>query len=195
MNTDSTQAIEILLKGGVIVYPTDTACGIGCRIDDDAAVRRVYEIKGRDLGKAVPVLCSSVEMVKRYIESVTPEVERLMHVYWPGALTLVVLAKDANISPLVLGENKTIGVRIPGDERIREIIERVGVPIVGTSANLAGEATTYNTNDLSSTIRNKVDFVLEGECVKKQSSTVVETTNTPFRILRAGAVKLPELRA
>lgn len=184
------EAINIVKQGGVIVYPTDTACGIGCRIDDDNAVKRVYEIKGRDLGKAVPVLCSSVEMVEKYVESISDEVKKLMNVYWPGALTIVLYARVAQISPLVLGENNTIGVRVPGDDRIRSVIDHVGVPLVGTSANLAGEATVYNTHSISQRVKESVDGILEGDCPKKQSSTVIDVTVTPWRILRQGAVEV-----
>lgn len=193
MNIQNTQAVEILKQGGVIAYPTDTACGIGCRIDDDTAVQRVYEIKGRDLGKAVPVLCSSFEMVEKYVESISDEVKKLMNTYWPGALTIVLSAKLAQISPLVLGENNTIGVRIPGDERIRSVIEHVGIPLVGTSANLAGEATVYTTKDISPIVRERVDGILEGDCPKRQSSTVIDVSVTPWRVLRQGAVEVKEM--
>ena len=190
MNTSMDQYIALVNNGGVIIYPTDTACGIGCRIDDDEAVRRIYEIKGRDLGKAVPVLCSSLEMVQKYTEPVSAEVEKLMQTYWPGALTIVLKAKTPHVSSLVLGKDNTIGVRIPEDLQIRQLIEKVGVPIVGTSANLAGEPTVFDTKDVTADVRSKVDAMIEGECPKRQSSTVVDITQSPWTILRQGAVEL-----
>lgn len=190
METNIEQIVEIVKQGGVIIYPTDTACGVGCRIDNEAAVARVYEIKGRELGKAVPVLCSSLEMVKKYIQSVSPQVEQLMEAHWPGAVTFVVQAKSAEISPLVLGKNNTIGVRIPGSDTIRSIIEKVGVPMVGTSANVSGEKTVYNTSDLDPKLREKVDMVLEGVCLQGNSSTILDVTQTPWKVLREGAVRI-----
>lgn len=194
MQTNVDQIVDILKQGGVIIYPTDTTCGVGCRIDNQAAVQRVYEIKGRALGKAVPVLCNSLEMVNKYIQPVSSHVTRLMEEYWPGAVTLVVKAKHADISPLVLGENDTIGIRIPGDEMIRMIIEKVGVPIVGTSANVSGEKTICNTQDLDMRLRDTVDGVLEGICPQGNSSTILDVTQTPWKVLREGAVIIKELR-
>lgn len=183
------KVVNIFLRGGVVIFPTDTAYGIGCKIDDEKAVERVFSIKGRDFGKAVPVLVSDSDMAKRYgkIES---DVEDLMNEYWPGGLTLVLPATTAFVSPLVKGDNDTLAVRMPDKKGILEIIATIDVPIIGTSANFAGEKTPFLFEELDQKLIKKVDFVLKGSCEKGMSSTVLDVTRKPWKILRQGAVEI-----
>lgn len=183
------KAIQILQNGGVVIFPTDTAYGIGCRIDDEKAVERVFSIKGRDFGKAVPVLVSSIDMAKRYVK-VESDVKDLMKDYWPGGLTIVLPATSAFVSPLVKGSKNTLAVRIPDKKEVLEIITKIDVPIIGTSANFAGEKTPFSFEELDQKLVGKVDFVLKGTCEKGMSSTVLDATQKPWKILRQGAVEI-----
>jgi len=189
MEDDVQKAVDIFLRSGVVIFPTDTAYGIGCRIDDENAVEKVFTIKGRDFGKAVPVLVSDVEMAKRYVK-VESDAEDLMNKYWPGGLTIVLPATTAFVSPLVKGKENTLAVRMPHKNDILKIIAEIDVPIIGTSANFAGEKTPFSFEELDPNLVEKVDFVLKGSCEKGMSSTVLDATKIPWKVLRQGAVSV-----
>jgi len=191
MNKDSLHAAKILEEGGIVIFPTDTAYGIGCRIDDEKAIKRLFKLRKRAETKATPVLVSSLEMASQYWQSV-PErvVEKLVKPYWPGALTIVLPCKKEKVPSLVRGGGNTLGLRMPDNDTLLEIISAVGVPIVGTSANFAGDQTPYKFEDLDSELVKMVDYVLPGECLIKQASTVIDCSIEPWKILRQGAVKL-----
>lgn len=184
-------AIDILSKGGIVIFPTDTAFGIGCRIDDVDAVKRLFKIRKRAETKAVPVLVSSLHMAERYVKEVPQKViTKLIEPYWPGAVTIVLPAKIEKVPSLVRGGGVTIGLRVPDHWTAQALINGVGVPILGTSANFAGEATPYTFENLDEELKKLVDFVVAGECQTKKASTVIDCTVDPWQILRQGAVNL-----
>lgn len=184
------RAVEILNRGGIIVFPTDTVFGIGCRIDSEMAVKRVFEIKGRVREKAVPVLVNIIEMAREYAQVSDEIEEKLMKKYWPGALTIVMLVKNGKVSENVTGGRETVGLRMPDNELVLELIRRIGVPIIGTSANLSGERSVYDSRDLDPKVMELVDLVIEGKCELKQGSTVIDVTKHPWEIMRQGAVRV-----
>ena len=191
MNSNIGKAIEVLNKGGVIVFPTDTAFGIGCRIDREKAIERLFGIRKRPFDMATPVLVSSLEMAKKYWDSDTKEIEeKLISKYWPGALTIVLKANKNSVPSLVRGEGDNLGIRMPQNDLILEVIEKVGVPILAPSANLHGEQTPYSKNMLNKDIVQLVDLVLDGVCSLKNSSTVIDCTQKPWKILRQGALSI-----
>ena len=185
------EAIEILTKGGIVIFPTDTAFGIGCRIDDEDAIRRLFKLRKRSETKAVPVLVSSLHMAQRYVKQMPQDViSTLIKPYWPGALTIVLQAKIEKVPSLVRGGGEKIGVRAPDHLTTQALINGVGVPILGTSANFAGEATPYTFESLDEELKKLVDFVVPGECFGGKTSTVIDCTVTPWKILRQGAIRL-----
>jgi len=192
MVNEIKKAIEILKKGGIIIFPTDTAFGIGCRIDDEEAVEKLFKIRKRPSSMATPVLVDSFEMVKVYLKPVSEDARNLMDKYWPGALTIVLPCKTDKVSGLVRGEGKTIGIRVPDNKIIREIIKGVGVPILGPSANFHGEKTPYKLSDLDPNLVDLVDFVISGKTSVGNISTVIDCSVSPWKILRQGAVKIQQ---
>ncbi len=185
------QAIAIIKAGGIVIYPTDTAFGIGCRIDDHKAVDRLFELRRRPITRATPVLVSSREQSLAYLSSPSKIVRRLMDDYWPGALTIVAPCKKELVYSPIRGNSDAIGMRMPDHQATLSIISQVGVPILGPSANFHGEKTPYRFEDLDPVLVNLVDCVVSGECRVKQASTVVDCTREPYRIIRKGAVELP----
>ena len=189
MSKNLKEAIDVVKNGGIIIFPTDTAFGIGCRVDDVKTVRKLFELRKRPSSKAVPVLVSSIKMVEEYVEKIDPDVRSLMQKYWPGGLTIVLKCKKGKISNLVRGGGDTIGVRIPAHQTVRELIKKVGVPILGPSANFAEGKTPFLMSDLDPNLVRKVGFVLQGRCKIKESSTVLDVVKKPWRVIRPGAVK------
>jgi L-threonylcarbamoyladenylate synthase len=186
---DIQQAIKIVKQGGIVIFPTDTAFGIGCRMDDEEAVKRLFSIRKRPETQATSVLISDLKMAEPYLEQVSNEViEQLMKPHWPGGLTIVLPCKVEEVSNLIRGGSKTLGVRVPDHLTTLELINGVGVPILGPSANFSGGKTPYSFEELDPELKKLVDYVVPGECHSKLASTVIDCTVEPWKILRQGAV-------
>lgn len=191
MNQQIQKAIEVLKSGGIVIFPTDTAFGIGCRIDDEKAVERLFKLRKRPQNHAMSALVSSLEMAQDYIGPIPQEViGQLIKRYWPGALTIILQSRIDKVPSLVLGGGSTLGVRMPNHQDVLEIIKGVGVPILGPSANFHGEKTPYLFEDLDSELVKLVDYVFPGECTIKQSSTVIDCSQNPWKVLREGGVSV-----
>jgi L-threonylcarbamoyladenylate synthase len=191
MNKDIENAVEILNQGGIIIFPTDTAFGIGCRVDDEKAVQRLFKIRNRPVSQATPILVNSLEMVKKYVTEVSENiVQKLINPFWPGALTIVLKAKVNKVPLLVRGGTETVGVRMPNHPVMLEIIKKVGVPILGPSANFHKGETPYEFKNLDSRLTSLVDYILEGKCSIRQASTVIDCAKTPWKVLRQGAIQV-----
>lgn len=188
MNTKE-EIIDILKNGGVAIFPTDTAFAIGCRVDDESAVKRLFSIKNRSEQQAVPILVNGIAMARKY-GAINDKVQNMLNKLWPGALTVIVPRVESKISPLVLGMGETVGLRQPNHEICLEIITEVGVPLIGTSANFHGNPTPYKTEDIDPELAKIVDAVLPGICQVGLASTIVDTTKEPWQILRQGTVTI-----
>lgn len=178
VSKDLNEASEILRNGGVVIFPTDTVYGVGCRYDDKDALSRIYKIKGTPKKQNFPILVSSVDQVKK-LAKIGDRAMDLINKYWPGALTIILKSKDSS---------QKIGFRIPDSQVIKDLISQVGVPIIGTSANFHTQRAVTNFKDLDVKFVELVGHVIEGECELGVESTVVDATINPFKILRRGAV-------
>ncbi len=191
MNDQIKEAIKIVQDGGIIIFPTDTAFGIGCRMDDETAIKRLFEIRKRPETQATPVLVSGVEMAQEYLLEIPTDVsEKLIKNFWPGALTIVLPCKIEKVPELVRGKGSNLGVRMPNHQIGLEIISGVGVPLLGPSANFHGEATPYLFENLDPQLVRLVDYVVPGECSIKEASTVIDCSVNPWKILRQGAIQI-----
>lgn len=185
------EAIAVLKQGGLVIFPTDTAFGIGCRMDDEKAIERLFTIRKRPTTQATSVLVSSLKMAEPYLESVSEEViTKLMKPYWPGGLTIVLPCDSLKVSNLVRGGSQTLGVRVPDHLVTLELINGVGVPILGPSANFSGGQTPFTFEDLDPELISLVDCILPGECHAAKASTVIDCSIKPWKILRQGEVQL-----
>lgn len=184
------EAITIVKNGGIVIYPTDTAFGIGCRMDDKQAVDRLFAIRKRPRTQATPVLVASTEMALAYYLNPSEIVRHLMRKHWPGALTIITPCKKKLVYSPIRGGSNTIGLRMPNHETALELIRGVGVPILGPSANVHGHPTPYRFKDLDPDLIKLVDFVVPGTCSVGSVSTVVDCCLEPYRIIRQGAIVL-----
>ena len=172
------QAVKILKKGGVIAYPTDTLYGIGCDALNQPAVKKVFELKGREYSKPMSIACSNIEMVKKYAD-VSPMAEKIIKELLPGPFTIL-LNKKKLISDLVTAGHKKVGVRIPDNELCLKIIQEINRPIITTSANISGQKDISDFKNLEIS----VDFIVKGKCKHNQPSTVFDSIDK--KILRKG---------
>lgn len=182
------RAVETVSRGGVLVYPTDTVYGVGCRIDDDAAVRRVFALKGRPHTDALPVLLAEAAQLDQYARDVPPVARRLVGRFWPGALTVVV-RRSERVPSLVAGGGPTVALRVPNHPVPRALVRAVGVPMIGTSANTHGMPSPVTAQLAVYDLGDRVDLVLDGGRVPGgRESTVVDVTVQPPAVLREGAI-------
>ncbi len=190
VSSEIQQAIETLRGGGVGIFPTDTAFGIGCRMDSEESVARLFDIRKRPTSQATPVLVSGETMAKSYFSHPSSYTLEYMSQYWPGALTIIDTCDVTKVPLLVRGGGDTVGFRMPNHDAILTIIEQIGVPILGPSANFHGLPTPYSFGAVDPNLVALVDFVLPGECSVGQASTVVDCSAQPPKILRLGSVIL-----
>ena len=186
---------NVVSNGGIIIYPTDTLYGLGADILNEESLLRIYDIKGRPNDMALPVLVSGWEMVRSISSEVNVIGEKLAARFWPGQLTLVIRAND-NLSTILTGGRGTIAVRQPDHWIAQQIIEQVGNPIVGTSANLSGSPDLVEASDLAPELGHLVDRIIT--CGLKPfgvGSTVVDITGEQPKLLRETSISIEDIKS
>ena len=186
MKEEIQKAVEVLRKGGVILYPTDTVWGIGCDAPDPEAVARVYEIKRRQDSKSLVLLASDMDMVCRYVKEV-PEMavqlvevnDRPMTIIYPGAVAGGPEDKASKgcLAYNTVAEDGSVGIRVPMMEFCTQLVSRLGRPLVSTSANISGEATPKKFAEISEDIKSSVDHIVDPSLEKGatgQSSSIIK---------------------
>ena len=187
MKEEIQKALEVLRKGGIILYPTDTVWGIGCDATDPEAVAKIYEIKRRSDSKSLVLLASDMDMVSRYIKEV-PEMaiqlvevnDKPMTIIYPGAVVGSSENPKANrycLAYNTVAEDGTVGIRVPMMEFCQQLAFRLGRPIVSTSANISGEATPKKFAEISQEIKDAVDHVVDPALERGatgQSSSIIK---------------------
>ena len=188
------QAITTLKKGGIVACPTDTVYGVVAAINIERAVARVYQIKGRPHSRAFPILLADKSQIAEVAKVVPPLAWRLADKFWPGALTIVLL-KSESIPDIVTGGGKTIAVRIADHPVPIALVRGLGVPIVGTSANLSGSPSALTAEEARDQLGDRVDLIIDGgRCPGGRESTIVDLTGETPLILRQGAIPLEEIK-
>lgn len=190
---DSAQIVEILNRGGVVAFPTDTVYGLAVRYDLKEAILKMKEAKQRPETKPFPMMVSSKAQIER-VAVTDVRSQKLIDHWMPGALTLV-FKKRPEVDELVTNGFPTIGIRMPDDEFVLEIINRVGVPLLVPSANLSGQPSCTTSEEVLKQLDGRIDAVVLGESGASTASTVCDTTGDELKILRQGPIKLEDLKA
>ena len=190
---DSAQIVEILNRGGVVAFPTDTVYGLAVRYDLKEAILMMKEAKQRPETKPFPMMVSSKAQIER-VAVTDARSQKLIDQWMPGALTLV-FKKRPEIDELVTNGFPTIGIRMPDDDFVLEIINRVGVPLLVPSANLSGQPSCTTSEEVLKQLDGRIDAVVLGESGASTASTVCDTTGDELKILRQGPIKLEDLEA
>lgn len=186
------EARDVLLSGGLVIYPTDTVYGLGANPLDEHAVRRAFEAKRRE-ARPMPVLVSSIEAAGKLVE-VDNVARGLMERFWPGGLTLVLPRKPA-VPDVVTCGLPGLGVRMPNHLIALELAESIGGYILGTSANISGRPAPRSAGEAVEQLGGSVDLVIDaGPCPVGVPSTVLDLTARPPRVVRVGAVPIEALK-
>jgi L-threonylcarbamoyladenylate synthase len=189
------KGIEIIRKGGVVAFPTDTVYGLGAGAYIEPAIERVYQVKQRPHEMALPLLIATVAQVHEVALDVPAYGWRLIKEFFPGGLTLVVFRGRA-VKDIVTGGGDTVAIRMPDHPVPIALIRGSGMPIVGTSANLSGQPNPMTAAGVREQIGSKVDLIIEGGPTPLGTeSTVVDVTGEYPVVLRVGAISRAELEA
>lgn len=183
---DIDKALDVLRRGGIILYPTDTIWGIGCDATNPEAVAAVYRLKKRNETKSMLVLVDSEKMLTRYCESV-PEVALQLSELSERPCTLV-LDGAVNLAPNLVADDGSIGMRVTRDDFSRDLCRAFGRPIVSTSANISGEPSPALFREISPEVADNVDYIVEwrqGDTAPSRPSSVIKiSSDGQFKILR-----------
>jgi L-threonylcarbamoyladenylate synthase len=180
------RAIDVVKRGGVILYPTDTVWGIGCDASNPEAVKKVFDIKQRADNKALIVLVGSADDVANYVETM-PDVAYNLIEFSEKPLTIV-YDHGVRLAPALLGEGGSVGIRVTMEEFSSKLCKQLRRPLVSTSANISGEPTPAVFCEISQAILDAVDYVVDyrrDDNSKHQPSTVMKlSASGEFKILR-----------
>ncbi|OPL09102.1 MAG: hypothetical protein AVO33_07610 [delta proteobacterium ML8_F1] len=191
--TEIEKAAEILRKGGLVVFPTETVYGLGANAFDEGAVRNIYNAKGRPSDNPLIVHIGALEDLEMLVEEVPEMALRLMEAFWPGPLTLV-LRKSPKIGFSLTGGLGTVAVRMPSNSVALALIRAAGVPVAAPSANLSGRPSPTRDAHVLDDLEGRVDaIILGGEVTMGLESTVVDCTGEIPTILRPGFITREDL--
>lgn len=182
-----------LKSGELVAFPTDTVYGLGAALRHPASILRLYEVKGRDASKAIPILIGSLEELAQVAQDPSPAAWRLARRFWPGPLTLVVPRRPD--LPAELTSYGTIGVRMPDHVDALALLRRSG-PLAVTSANLSDQPSAVTAAAVLAQLEGRIPLILDGgACSGGISSTVADASGPQVKILRQGPLSLADLLA
>ncbi|MHA1271230.1 MAG: L-threonylcarbamoyladenylate synthase [Candidatus Helarchaeota archaeon] len=183
-----------LRKGEIIVYPTDTVYGVGCDAYNIISIKKVYQIKERDLNKGFPILIGSIKFIKNFAQ-LNNIAKILIEKYWPGQLTII-LNKKKKVPEIITGGQNTIAVRLPKNQITTLLAKEVKCGgIIGTSANLSGKKEPTTISEALDQLGDKIDYFIDGGVSEKKiHSTIVDVTVSPLRLIREGSVLFESIK-
>lgn len=182
-----TRVKEVLLDGGVIVYPTDTVYGFGVDALDEEAVERLFTLKSRDPKKPLLVMMADIQMAQEYV-LFTPEAKRLLDTFLPGPLTLV-LPRNPDAPERFFPEAVTIGIRIPKDSFCSALSRALLHPITSTSVNISGAESLVDPDDIETMFGDRINLLVDGGVRNNPPSTIVDFSGEIPTVVREGAIK------
>jgi L-threonylcarbamoyladenylate synthase len=185
---DLERAVDVLRDGGVVAYPTDTVYGLAVDPRSADAVRRLFAVKARQAGHAVPVIAADFEQVEK-AAAFDPQSARAARAFWPGPLSLILPGKGA-FRPEILAGDGSVAVRVPAQALARALADGLGFCITATSANLSGEPPAATASAVAQSLGDRIDFVLDGgHSPGGAPSTIADLRGGAPRLVRAGAIE------
>ncbi len=186
-------AVRLLRAGKVIAFPTDTVYGIGADGFNERAIEQLFVVKERERGKAIPYLLADAKDLAKVAREIPRAAHLLAQKFWPGGLTLVVPA-GARVPKILIAGGDTIAVRVPNHPTTRTLIDSLGAPLAATSANISGGENPANAQDVFAQLNGRLPLILDGGATRGNiSSTVVDVTCDPPKVLRVGVISVEEI--
>jgi L-threonylcarbamoyladenylate synthase len=183
-------AFQIINQGGIAIFPTDTVYGIGCNPYNKDSVKKIYEIKSRDISKPFPVLVYSKDIAEKivFIDEFT---KKIVERFWPGSLTIILKLTDENLKKSLNVTDK-IAIRVPNHKCTLELLKKCNF-LVGTSANISGQSSFTNPDECIKNIKNYDIFVDGGVIDSTAESTIIEIEDEKIKIVREGTLSYEEI--
>jgi len=182
-----SDAADIIKRGGIVAFPTDTFYGLAVDPFNLKAVKRLYRIKNRSPLKPLLLLINNFSMLERLIANMTSRTKKVINEFWPGSLTLVLQRKNNLADHLVSGK-ETIAVRFPDAPVPIKIIRKAGFPLTASSANISGKPPALLASEVDQYFRNDLDLILDGGPCRPIPSTILDLSGSQPAILREGKI-------
>jgi L-threonylcarbamoyladenylate synthase len=187
------KAARVILQGGLVAFPTETFYGLAGEAGNEAALEKIFRVKGREEGKPLLLLAADKSWLPGLVQEVPPLAERLIDGFWPGPLTLVFKASP-QISPLLTANTGKIGIRVSSHPVAQALVQAVGRPITGTSANLSGQPSTASALEVFQSLGDNLEAILDGgRTAGGLGSTILDLSGPSPQIIREGAITGKEL--
>ena len=184
---DINSLVDILNDDGIAVIPTDTVYGLVGDATSENVIKKVFEIKQRENTKPLLILISNFDILKKYVKNISPLELEIINKFWPGPLTIIFQNKK-NLSDLLTANKSEIAIRIPNDERLLDLINKLDKPIIATSANIAHKKTITSIDLLEDKIKNNVDYIYDGGFLEDNPSTIIKVIDNKVIIVRDGII-------
>ena len=187
---------QAVILGRTIIFPTDTVYGLGSSPYSESGVARCFALKNRDRHKPLPVLFSRISEVSRLVE-LNSQATTLAKLFWPGSLTIVLpIRENVQLPRPLVGNGESLAVRIPNHECCTRLIDACGGALIGTSANVSGQAPLVDPDDpVLQEFISTADYFVRGKCGGTASSTIIDLTSEKIRFLRDGAIPKEKILA
>ncbi|MFC1866601.1 L-threonylcarbamoyladenylate synthase [Thermodesulfobacteriota bacterium] len=187
------KAKKVLISGGIVAFPTESFYGLAVNAMNEEAIQRLFVIKKRRSDRPLLILIPSPEVLNQYVNHIPEIGYKLIKQFWPGGLTLLFEA-GPNIPPLLTAHTGKIGIRMSSHPIATALSQSIGLPITGTSANISGEQASMKAEDVSGSLGNGVDLILDGgDTAGGKGSTILDVTVNPPKILREGMIRHEKL--
>jgi L-threonylcarbamoyladenylate synthase len=184
---------QVILRGGVAAFPTETFYGLGADAQNEAALQKIFLLKGREENKPLLLLIGKREWLSGIVRNISPVAQQLIEEFWPGPLTLVFEA-SSQLSNLLTAGTGTIGVRISPHPIAQALLQAVGRPITATSANLSGQPSATLASEVYHSLGNRLDAILDGgQTAGGMGSTVLDVSGPIPKIIRPGAISWAQI--
>ena len=182
---DIDKIVSVVDSGGLVITPTDTVYGIMGDSLDENVIRKVYSVKRRTFSKPLILLMSDVEMIKKYTSNISDVEWDLINHFLPGLVTII-LKKNDLVSPLITSNSDYVGIRIPNNRELVDIIKKLGRPVISTSANISDRDVITRVDMISDELLSGIDYVYDGGEINSLSSTIIRVVDGKLVILRRG---------
>ena len=178
------ELIDNIEQGNLVIVPTDTVYGISADACNTDAIKKVFIAKKRE-EKPLIVMVSSIEMLKKYVKNINELKQKLIDKYWPNTLTIL-FEKSDNLSDLVTCGSPLVGIRMPDNKLLLDLMNKINKPIISTSANISGSSVITNTNLIDPELKKHISYIYDDGEKTDIASTLVKVEDNKIKILREG---------
>ena len=188
------ESVEVLKKGGIVIFPTETVYGIGTNALCESSVKRIYEVKERPDEKPLSIMVSNKDEISKYAIIENEIEKKIIDSFMPGPITIILKKKEGVFDYISSGKD-TIGIRIPNNNIMLKLLQKAEIPIVAPSANISGRPSGIIFENILKDFSGKVDVAINGgKCEISEPSTIVQIIDNEPIILREGKISLDEIK-